>query len=81
MAGAKVNKKGQKQSTQQQQQQQHTSVKKEKHTKKSKESQKSTCKKSSCCRWTLGILFLIGAITAVIIYDVNKNGNGVFESK
>jgi len=34
---------------------------------------------SSCCKYLLGSFILIGAIGALIAYDTQVNGNGVFE--
>ncbi|KAL5281963.1 TMEM214 family protein [Megaselia abdita] len=48
---------------------------------KSSNSKKRTVKKSSssCCKYLLGSFVLIGAIGALIAYDTQVIGNGVFE--
>lgn len=46
---------------------------------KKQKSKKSSSKSSSCLPWLIGIILLLGGIAAVLIYDTNTTGGGVFE--
>ena len=46
---------------------------------KSSQKKKNNKKSSSCCFWFIGIIFLIGAISGLLMYDTEINGNGIFE--
>jgi TMEM214, C-terminal, caspase 4 activator len=60
----------------------HSQQLQEKTTKKNKGGKNATkstgC--SSCCKWTLGIFVLLGAIAGLLTYDTNIHG-GKFEGE